>query len=221
MQQRLLPACLLATLIVSASAAQAGTVTYSSFTGWSTALGGGTINTAAIPDVGSFDFFGTGDASVTYDGVVFFQSKLLSTASLFNFSKGITGLPAILTSQPATGIKSNNILTTLPFTVKAFAMLYGTSDGSTVNFALSSGDTFSFATAATGYATPNFFGVISTTAFDSVLVTSTDTALNIRDIKYGENANTGGQVPEPKAWCLLVSGLVTVFARIRCAHPAN
>src|SRR5207249_432023 len=87
------------------------------------------------PDPQPFIFFGNGDASVTYDNVMFTQQLALGDANLFNVGHLFSGLPAVLSSQEAT-VGVENILITLPTPTTSFSIDYGTFFGSGVTFLL-------------------------------------------------------------------------------------
>jgi hypothetical protein len=194
-----------AVAFLGATPSHAATVTYADFASWSAAVSG--VTTVTIPEpldtVNLFDFFGSGTASVTYSGVVFSTSALLSDGRFFNVGTGFSGSPAaVLSSQEqTTGVA--NILISLPGNVTGFALDYGTWTGSSVTFTLSNGDiVIQGSTGSGGYAVPDFLGVTDNTPFDSVLVTSPDRALDLNNVSFG-----GTGVPEPAAWLLLTTGL--------------
>jgi hypothetical protein len=169
--------------------------------------------TVTIPDPGlgnssiGYDYFGYGNASVTYSDVVFSTSATLSDGNFFNVGLLFSGDPAVLSSQGADAPGVANILTTLPSTVSGFAFNYGTFGGSSVTFLLSNGDIVTQGSTGSGYAVPNFFGVTDTSSFNSVLTTSSDFALNVNDVSFGALASTDSTVPEPATWLLLAGGL--------------
>jgi hypothetical protein len=189
--------------------ARAGLTTYPDIASWSGAVSG--VTNVAIPDPAPLPdiFFGSGDASVTYGGVTFSTSAALSNGNFFNVGLLSSGEPAVLSSQEYTeGVA--NILITLPGPVTALALNFGTFDGSDVKFLLSNGDSVSLGSTSSGYSVPDFFGVTDTTAFTSVLLTSTDFVLNMNNLSFG----TAAVVPEPSSltlFCGLLAGAGTVF----------
>jgi hypothetical protein len=198
----------LAVAFLSAAPSHAATVTYADFASWSAAVSG--VTTVTIPEpldtLNLYDYFGSGTASVTYSGVVFSTSALLSDGNFFNIGTGYSFNPApVLSSQEqSTGVA--NILISLPGNVTGFALHYGTSLGSNVTFTLSNGDIVTQgSTGVSAYSVPEFFGVTDNTPFDSVLVTSPDNVLNLNNVSFGSAGATG--VPEPAAWLLLTTGL--------------
>jgi hypothetical protein len=94
--------------------------------------------TVVVPDPSplGFIFYGNGDASVTYQGVLFVQQLALGNANLFDIGPLFSGDPAVLSSQEATtGVE--NIMITFPNATSFFSINYGTFNGSAVTFALS------------------------------------------------------------------------------------
>lgn len=170
--------------------------------------------TVTIPDLapGSDIFYGSGDASVTYSGVTFTQSSALGSALLFNVgSNYYIGPVAVLTSQQE-GSGVANILIGLPTFATNFSVDYSTFNGSAVSFLLSNGASFTQAsTGGAGYTLGNNFSVTST-PFNSVLVTSPDYVLSIGNITY-----TAG-VPEPGAWAMMLIGFAGLGAMARSAR---
>ena len=67
------------------------------------AVGASYATTVVVPDPSPelYIFYGTGDASVTYDGVLFQQQAALGLASLFDVGPLFSGDPAVLSSQEA------------------------------------------------------------------------------------------------------------------------
>ena len=196
-----------ATIFLGATTANATVTFFSDFASFSAAAP--IYETIAIPDVGVDEFFGSGDASVTYHSVTFSQSASLSDGNLFNVSPGFSGERAVVSSQEqTTGVA--NILITLPSPVNEFAFDYGTFDGSAVTFTLSDGATISLNSTGSGYATPDFFGVIDTTGITSVQVTSPDFVLNVNGVTT---------VPEPSTWATMLLGFAGLgFAGYRASR---
>jgi len=210
-----LVAAVLASAFVTATGAQAGLVTYADFASWSAAV----PNTASvtIPDPGSagYIYFGTSSASVTYSGVTFSQSSVLSDGNFYNVGSVFSGNPAVLSSQDQSfGVA--NILITLPKATSAFSLDYGygTFGGSSVTFLLSNGDSFTLGSTGSGYAVPDFVGAKDSTKFTSILVTTPDSVLNLNNLVYG--------VPEPSTWAMMLLGFVGLgfMAYRRKAKPA-
>ncbi len=167
--------------------------------------------TVIVPDPSPdpFIFYGTGDASVVYDGVLFQQQAALGEASLFDVGPVFSGDPAVLSSQEAsTGVE--NILITFPNPTTFFSVEYGTFNGSSVTFLLGNGDSFTQGSTGSGYVTPDFFS-ITDTAFSTVLITSPDFVMNINDITY--NGTTG--TPEPGTLVMLGSGILALGGAVR------
>jgi hypothetical protein len=203
--------CAALALGLSAATARAQITSYPDSASWGAAVGPQT--NVPIPDPGNvnggFVFLGNGTASVTYDGVVFSTSAALSDGNFFNVGVDFSGDPAVLSSQQqTTGVA--NILITLPGSETGIAFNYGTFDGSSVTFTLSNGDTLTQGSTGSGsYAVPDFLGITDTTAFTSILVTSTDSVMNINNISF---ANA---VPEPSSLALCGLGVVGLAAYAR------
>jgi len=209
-------AVVLALGFLSVAPSRAGTVTtYSSYASWSAAMAG--ITNVTIPDPGTgtygtgFTVIGSGNASVTYSGVIFSQSGGSLQLEFLNVGVAWSGYPAVLSSQVlTTGLA--NILTTLPGDVTGLALYYGTWNGLDVTFGLSNGDSVVLGSTAGAYSVPDFLGITDTTPFDSVLATSPDSiGLNLNDVSYGTT------IPEPGTWLLVAGGLAVaaLFRRRR------
>ncbi len=163
-----------------------------------------TTVTIPDPDPEPFIFFGNGDASVTYDGVMFVQQASIGTAALFNIGHLLSDLPAVLSSQRRPGL--DNILIMLPNATTSFSVDYGTFDGSSVTFLLSNGHRFTqSSTGNETYDTPDLFS-ITDTPFTSVLVTSEDSVMNINHITYE------GTTPEPGTLVMFGSAIVAAVS---------
>jgi hypothetical protein len=162
--------------------------------------------TVTIPDPSPQQFIslGSGDASVTYDSVVFTQSSALSDGNFFNVGPLYSGVPAVLSSQEqSTGVP--NILITLPEATTTFSVGFTTFDGSDVTFLLSNGGSFVQSSSAGGYQITDLFSVTST-PFTTVLITTSDSdGLSINDITYGA-------VPEPATWAMMMVGFAGLGA---------
>ncbi len=164
------------------------------------------ITNVTIPDPGlgtsglGFTLIGSGNASVTYSGVMFSQSGGQLQLAFFNIGVDWSGYPAVVSSEVlTTGLA--NILITLPEDVTGLALYYGTWFGPDVAFGLSNGDSVVLGSTIGGWdSVPDFLGITDTTPFDSVLATSPDPiGLSLNDVSYGT------AIPEPAA-CLLVAG---------------
>jgi hypothetical protein len=203
-------AAALASVFFGATSAHATLASYSDFAAWTSAVSGTT--TVAIPDPAPdpFTFIGTGTASVIYGGVTFSTSSAFGNSNFFNNGFGVTGTPAVLTSQAQIIGEVANILITFSAPVTAFSLNYGTFNGIDVNFELSNGDTATRGSAFLlfdFYSANDFFGVTSDTLFTSVLVTSTDEALNLNNINFGSAVSA---IPEPSTWAMMMLGFAGI-----------
>ena len=90
--------------------------------------------------------------------------------------------------------------------MNAIVLNYGTFGGSDVTFLLSNGDSTTLGSTGSGYMVPDFFGAIDSASFISVLITSSDSTLNV-----------GSAVPEPSSLILGSCAVVgtAAFARRR------
>jgi hypothetical protein len=183
--------------LCGATSARAGIITYPDFATWRSAVSA--VTTVTIPDPSPQPFinFGLGSASVTYSGVTFSTNATIGDGFFYNIGVLESGHPAVLSSQQLiTGIA--NILITFPSPVAGFALNYGTFSGGPVTFTLTNGDTVTQGSTGSFYTVPNFVGATDSTPFTTVLVTSTDSVLNLNNVSYALSA-----VPEPTGLTLL------------------
>jgi hypothetical protein len=179
------------------------------------ALGGTAAHavTVVIPDPSPNQeiYYGAGDASVTFDGVVFTQSAALGNPGLFDVGVLFSGSPAVLSSGgESTGLA--NILITLPVFTHDFTLNYGTFHGSDVTFTLGLPNYTSFTQHSdvdNNYSTPDLLGAGSSLGFKTILLTTTDAVFNINNIEYDASA------PEPATWSLMLVGLAGLGATLR------
>jgi hypothetical protein len=181
----------LASAFFGAASAQAAPVTYSDFASWSSAVSGTT--TVTIPNPSSpFDSIDIG--TVTYGGVSFSGNATFPDRSGFfnvgpSFPNGEPTHPAVLSMQQL-DFGAVSILITLAAPVTAFSLNFGTFDGFDVAF-LMNGHTIT--SGSTGdinkldssfYYQPNdFFGVTDLTPFTTVLVSSEDENLYLKQCR--------------------------------------
>lgn len=203
-------------LLLAVAPARANLTTYGDLASWTSAVG--TITTVDIPDVPDYPFFtyiGSGDASVTYSGVTFSQSGALSDGRFYNIGTDYYGInPPVLSSQEQNFGVANTLIT-LPSATRGIAIDYSTFSGSDVSFLFSNGDTFTQGSSAGVYYDTLDFAGVTDTPFTSVLVTSTDSVLNVGNIAYASTTT-----PEPGFYGLLtlgLAGLVCLGRRRRSA----
>ena len=160
------------------------------------------------PDVGAYTYLGSGDASVTYDGVTFSQSAAYGAADFYLIGSQYTGgFPPVLSSQTITD-GTANILVSLPSVVQSLTIWFGTFGHSPVTFTLSNGHSSTLTATGSGYITFDTF--TSNERFSSVLLTTTDGVLNIGSVSYDT-----APVPEPASWMLMIGGFGAIGAAMR------
>ena len=186
-------------------------VTYSDLGQWqASVLGVSTVTTPDVADDPYYVAFGQGTANYSYGGLVFSTSSTISDSYFYNIGTGwSTSSEAVLSSQYAnTGLE--NILISFGSGIQGIAFNYGTFYGHDVTFTLSNGDfvTQKKPTADGTYDIPNFIGITDFNSFSSVLVTTSDTALNINNFSMAAVA-----LPEPSTFALLGLGGVCLGFR--------
>jgi hypothetical protein len=146
---------------------------------------------------------------------VFETDDAISDGLLFLIGAAQTGHVPVLSSQGHDN-GSAHLRISVNSPIRAFAIFFGTPDATNVKFEFSNGDSANFASsdAASLYATPHFLGVISDTAFTSLLITAPDTAgfnhLNVEGIIVGQAV-----VPEPATWAMMLLGFGGLGAALR------
>jgi hypothetical protein len=172
--------------------------------------------TVTIPDRPS-EYIGTGDASVTYDGVTFSTSTAYGSTFLFNVGPSSGANPRVISSQQATaGIP--NLLVTLPELATNITIKYGTFLGSTVNFLVSSGANMVLGSSSSaGYTFPDSF--IFNGPVQSVLLTTSDSTLNIGSVSY--TLSEPSDAPEPATWAMFIGGFGLIGATMRRRQRMN
>jgi hypothetical protein len=166
--------------------------------------------TVTIPDRPS-EYIGTGDASVTYDGVTFSTSTVYGSTYLFNVGPSSGADPRVISSQQASsGIP--NLRVTLPELATKITIKYGTFLGSTVNFLVSSGTSLDLASStSSGYTVPDSF--LFNGPVQSVLLTTSDNTLNIGSVTYV--IADASDAPEPATWAMFIGGFGLIGAAMR------
>ncbi|QJU59878.1 PEPxxWA-CTERM sorting domain-containing protein [Sphingomonas sp. AP4-R1] len=164
--------------------------------------------TVTIPDATTFH--GKGDASVTYDGVIFSTSSALGGAALFTVGSDADAVPPIISAQQSyTGIP--NILMTLPEMAVSVTLSYGTLLHNPVTFLLSDGRSFVQDSTSLAYRVTDVFS--ATGSIRSILFTTTDPTLNIGAITYTTAEATNA--PEPATWAMFIGGFGLVGTGMR------
>jgi len=204
--------------------AAATAVGYTDFTSWSAVASGS--NPLAIPEpvpnvvnpadppnlLAGFQYFGSGSASVSYGGVLFETNANLGNGDFFNVGPtffGSNGSLPVLSSQAETTFAAN-ILITLAAPVRAFALNFGTFDGSDVTFTLSNGEEIILGSSSTSfYELTNFFGVTDSNPFNTILITASDRALNLNQLMLGAAV---APIPEPATWAMMILGFAGIGA---------
>ena len=213
-----------AALVLFAGTINAGAaaVGYTDFDSWSAAVPGSTA--LAIPEpvpnvvdeydppnlLPGFEHIGSGTASFSYKGVLFETNSALGDGFFFNVGptfSGSNGNLPVLSSQAKTTFTAN-ILITLAAPVNAFALNFGTFDGSEVTFTLSNGEEISLGSSNTSfYKLTDFFGVTDNNPFNTILLTSSDRALNLNQLMLGAAV---APIPEPATWVMLLLGFAGI-----------
>lgn len=194
--------------LACATPALAATTLYANEGDWGAAVSG--FHTVNISNGVGVRRLGEGNVTVGYGDVLFHQDASISGNSPMFYLNGNSGATrGTLSSQQGA---LDNILVTLPEDTFAFSLNFGAwqypHPGPTVNFLLSNGDSFTLpSVGGFTYDTRDFFGVTSTTAFHSVLVTSDEVVMNISNVAYG--------VPEPQTWSLMIVGFLGAGLALR------
>jgi hypothetical protein len=170
-----------------------------------------TTVTIDIPDIGSFQYFGSGTASVTYSGVTFSTTSSYSDGAFFNVSPGFSGASTpVVSSQQAT-FGYANILITLPEFASDITINYATFYGIPVSFKLSNGVTATQPSSATAYDAVDVYSSGPTSAFNWVQVLSSGKEyLSVGSITY-----TVAAVPEPASWAMMIAGFGLIGGALR------
>ena len=205
------PYFVIASNLFFSNAASAALIAYSDLSSWNNRVSG--VSTVTIPDPplpDQYEYFGSGDASVNYGGLVFSTSSLLSDGEFYNIGTLFSGSSqAVLSSQnQTTGI--DNIRITFASAVHGFALNYGTFLGNNVTFTLSNGGSVTqLSSGGVSYDIPDFVGVTDTNSFTWVQVTSPDFALNLNNVSSARSI-----VPEPSTFVLLALAGIGLGLRI-------
>src|SRR5258708_1580397 len=226
MRMNSVAAALLASAFFGITSAQAALVSYSDAASWNSAVPSKT--TVTIPEPpnapdGSVPGYLFLNDSASFGGVTFSVDP-----NAGNFFQICTAFPAdttvfvpVLSFQTVTpGVQTlAEILITFAAPVKAFSLNFGTFDGEQVNFQLSTGDQFGSPSTGGSYAVPGFVGITSSTAFNTVLVSSTDEALNLNNLSFDSPISA---VPETSTWAMMLLGFAGVAwlgsRRLRKSH---
>ncbi|MGY3346667.1 MULTISPECIES: hypothetical protein [unclassified Bradyrhizobium] len=203
--------------------AQAAAV-YTDEASWSAAVSHS--YSVTIPDPGSagYAYLGTGDASVIYGGITFSTNASLGNRYFFDVGAsypGFTGAVPVLSVQSSdlsTSDGVTNLLITLPMAITAFALNFGSLDGSDVSVNLlgasvaTAGSTFD--PSGPHYETADFIGLTNITPFKQILLTTIDPVLNLSQIDFNTPVPA---VPETQTWGMLLLGFLAtgLFADYR------
>lgn len=164
--------------------------------------------TVNVPDVGSYEYFGTGPGlSVTYGGVTFTQ---LSDGNFFSVSPGYSSAPLPVVSSQQ-GSSGNVLQITLPTSAYAITINYGIYNvGAVVDFTIGA-NTDSVPTIASGdfYSTFTVYNSGTVSPFTTLTASTAARGLNISSITYST------AVPEPASWALMIVGFGTAGAVLR------
>lgn len=203
--------------VLVATSADAGVTLYADFASWEAAAG--PVTTAGIQDPltdPDFAILGAGDVSATYELVTYAQSLAFSDGQLINYGYGYTGVATMLSSRNQSAGGSPNILITLPKSVTAFAVNYG--DGSDfVHMILSNGYSQDLVSHTSDLTAPGFVGVVATTPFNTVQLTTNNGWLNVNDVSYDTSVGLPSPVPEASTWALILVGFGALVLAARHA----
>ena len=179
-----------------------------------------------------YDYFGSGTASVTYSGVFFDNELRLGQWRFLQHWTDVEVVPVfplkrrsagpVLAATDSVGVA--NILITLAAPVKAFALNFDTFFGADVSFTLSNGDTLTLASGGNAYDLRSFFGVTDDTPFKTILLTSSDQALNLNALNFGAAVcrhSGAGYLGHAAAWLRRHRSFCRPTARAPCISPAD
>ena len=208
-----------AATLLAGSSLNAALITYTDFASWNSNVSGVTAEVILDPmPPSTFQSFGSGDQSVDFGNATFSQTGSLGDAQFFVIGSGFSGVPAFVSSQQKT-VGVANIQIDFAYAVKGFALNFGTENATNVSFELFntgiSVDSFTQASTSGGiFSTADFIGATSDAEFTTVLITTTDSLLNVNDVY--DATSFGAVVPEPSTFAMFsLGGIGLAFSAYR------
>ena len=212
MSRRFVSLALAAVILAAASSARAASITYTDRTSFLTAAGAvSTIDFEGVlaPGVGFEQIFPPD--GFTRQGVNFNVGVAGGNSLLYVIEAGFYYSTAVLSFQQSP-TPVDSLVVTLPAPTTAFGADFGAFEGNGWTFSLSNGDVLTgTAPALDGLA---FFGVTSTTPFNSLVISSSNGVDNIDNVTVGA-AVASASVPEPASLTLICTGIAAGLARGR------
>lgn len=201
------------TLLPGASHAQV--ITYNSRSIFLSAITGSTTLAFSGLAPGAFQPEYSNGGSATVSGVTF-SSPAPNTLSLFNsqgtsFDMG-TQVLQVLTPNSSGSAGPSSLTITLPTLEKALGFDFGSLTTDIFSYTLSNGQKGTFSNGSASSLA--FFGITSTTAFNSITITVNNYATAYDNITYSTTLATTS-TPEPATLGLMATGLFAIGAVVR------